>query len=313
MSYKSLFLSLCLCCIVLLAQGQQGQKEQLVLDSIRLSYTEQAAGKETLILLHGLGGTKKHWQHNLEALGKRYRLLALDLPGYGESPLKNVPEENLLHYFSKAVVALMDSLSIEKAHLLGHSMGGQLALLLALEHPERIRTLILAAPAGIEAFTPQEAAGLKAYAATVFPQKQTEEQIRQAWALNFHQQPAEAEPLIRERLQLNDTDYYPTYAQLLIKGVAGMLEAPVASRLGEIKIPVLILFGAEDRLIPNRYLHPALSTQAVAQQAKAAIPTSQVVLLPAAGHLLQLEQAEAFNKAVLQFLKHRPSIKKSTP
>lgn len=313
MIYKIFLYSLCFCCITAFANAQQQQKNQLLLDSISVSYTEAGSGNETLILLHGLGGNKKHWMRNIQALSKHYRVLALDLPGYGDSKLQAVPEGNLLNFFSKAVVALMDSLNIEKAHLVGHSMGGQLATLLTLEHPERVHTLTLAAPAGIETFTPQEAAGLKTYAATTFPQKQSEEQVRQAWALNFHQQPAEVEALIQERLQLNKSAYYPIYAKVLEGGVSGMLEAPVAQRLGEVEVPVLILFGAEDKLIPNRYLHPNLSTQTVAQQAKASIPDSQLVLLPAAGHMLQFEQPQAFNKALLQFLKNKSTIKKSTP
>ena len=308
---KQLLFSLCFCCLVLTAQAQQ-QKTQKVLDSLNLSYTEAGKGKETTILLHGLGGTKEHWQRNLQGLGQQYRVLAPDLPGYGESKLSAVPGENLLHYFSKAVLALMDSLSIDKAHIVGHSMGGQLALLLALEHPQRVNRLILVAPAGIETFSPQEAAGLKAYAASTFPQKQSEAQIRQAWTLNFHKMPVEVEPLIQKRVQLNSTDYFTTYAKVLEGGVAGMLDAPVAHRLGEVKAPALILFGTEDKLIPNRYLHPNVTTELVAKQAQEGISNSQLVLLPEAGHLLQFEQAEAFNKALLQFLKAKP-IKKSTP
>lgn len=313
--YRFCFLLLCLgaCSLSLSCQAQQ-LKKQPVLENTTIAYTEAGKAKETLILLHGLGGTQKHWQKNLPQLSKRFRVLALDLPGYGASPLQEVPQENMLHYWSKALVALMDSLNIQKTHLMGHSMGAQLATLFALEHPERVQKLILAAPAGIETFSEQEAAGLKTYAATAFPQKQTEAQVRQAWALNFSQPvPAEAEPMIQERLQLNDSDYYPTYAKVLQGGVSGMLEAPVAHRLSELQLPVLLLFGADDKLIPNRFLHPSLTTEAVAQQAKQAISNSQLVLLPKAGHLLQFEQPEAFNREVLLFLNQKSSTKKSTP
>lgn len=313
MTLRIFLYSLLFCCLSLSLQAQQQQKVQPVLDSITIGYTEAGRGKETMILLHGLGGTRGHWMRNLPGLSQHYRVLALDLPGYGQSQLQRLPAENLLLYFSKAVVALMDSLAIQQAHLVGHSMGGQLAMLLALEQPHRVSSLTLAAPAGIETFTPQEAAGLKAYAAASFPQKQSEEQVRQAWAMNFSAMPPETEPLIRARLALNESDYFPTYAQVLQGGVSGMLEAPVASRLEEIKVPALILFGAEDKLIPNRYLHPNLTTEAIAQQAQTAIPHSKLVLLPAAGHMLQFEQPEAFNKALLQFLKLNSTTKKSTP
>ncbi len=308
---KLLLYSLSIWLLALPLQAQQ--QVQPVLNGIAVSYTEAGKGKETLILLHGLGGTREHWMRNLPGLSKHYRVLALDLPGYGQSGIEQLPEENLLLFFSKAVLALMDSLSVQQAHLVGHSMGGQLASLIALEHPERVSSLILAAPAGIETFTAQEAAGLKAYAASSFPQKQTEAQVRQAWNMNFSAMPAETEPLIQARLALNESDYFPTYARILQGGVSGMLEAPIASRLGEIKVPTLIVFGADDKLIPNRYLHPGLSTEAIAKQAQAAIPDSQLVMLPAAGHLLQFEQPDAFNKALIQFLKNTPTTKKSTP
>lgn len=312
MKYSLFLLRLYLCCLISGAQAQQ-QKTQALPGGISLGYTEAGSGKEVLILLHGLGGTQQHWSRNLQPLGQHYRCLAVDLPGYGYSKLEIVPEENILGFFAQAVVALMDSLSIQKAHLAGHSMGGQLAMLIALEHPERTGKLVLAAPAGIETFTEQEAAGLKAFAAYNFPQKQAEAQIRQGWAMNFSSMPPEAEPLIHERLQLNESPYYATYAQVLEKGVAGMLDVPVAHRLKEIKTPVLLLFGEEDKLIPNRHLHPDLSTQSIARQAKQALPNSRLVMLPDAGHLLQFEQPAAFNTAVLEFLKKALTTKKSTP
>jgi pimeloyl-ACP methyl ester carboxylesterase len=308
-----------LCCLLLClgatcqAQAPARQLQPLP-NGASMAYTEAGRGKETLILIHGLGGNQKHWQQNLPGLGKHFRVLALELPGYPQAPLQALPEGNMLQYWSEALLAFMDELGIEKAHLAGHSMGGQLALLFALEHPHRVHKLVLAAPAGLETFSEQEAAGLKAYAAASYPQKQGEEQIRQAWALNFSGPlPAAAEALMAERLQLNDSPYYSTYAQVLQTGVAGMLEAPVANRLGELQLPVLLLFGADDQLIPNRYLHPGLTTEAVAQQGKAAIAGSQLVLLPKAGHMLQFEQPEAFNRAVIAFLTQKSTTKKSTP
>lgn len=277
-------------------------QKQWVLDSIPLAYSEAGKGEEAILFIHGLGGTRRHWGQTLPALSKEYRALAVDLPGYGDSRLQEVPEDSLLHFFANSLLALMDSLSLSKTHVVGHSMGGQIAMLLALEHPERIQKLVLAAPAGIEAFTEAEGQGLRTYAATAYPQKLTEEKIRQNYTLNFYQTPEGAEELIQERLALNESSYFPIYANVLIKAVEGMLDTPLASRLPELEPPVLILFGKEDQLIPNRYLHPELTTEALARSGQQAIPKSQLIMLSEAGHLLMLEQPEEFNQALKNFL-----------
>jgi pimeloyl-ACP methyl ester carboxylesterase len=277
-------------------------QKQWVLDSIPLAYTEAGKGPETILFIHGLSGTRRHWEQTLPALSKEYRTMAVDLPGYGESRLQEVPEESLMHFFAKSLLALMDSLSIAKVHVVGHSMGGQIAMLLALEHPERIQKLVLVAPAGIETFSEAEAQGLRTFAANTYPQKLSEAQIRQNYALNFYQMPEAAESLIQERLALNDSFYFPTYANVLIKAVEGMLDEPVASRLKELEPSTLLLFGEDDQLIPNRYLHPGLTTEALARQGQQAIPESQLIMLPEAGHLLMFEQPEAFNQTLKNFL-----------
>ena len=277
-------------------------KKLQVLDSVELAYSEAGSGEETILFIHGLGGTRQHWQQNIPALSREYRTLAVDLPGYGDSRLDKVPQDSLLHFFSASLLALMDSLSIPAAHLVGHSMGGQIAMLFALEHPERVKKLVLAAPAGIETFTDAEALGLRTFAANTYPQKLSEAQIRQNYALNFYQMPEAAEGLIQERLLLNESSYFQTHTSVLIKAVEGMLATPVASRLRELDAPTLIIFGKEDRLIPNRYLHPDLTTEALAQQGQQAIPNSRLMMLPEAGHLLMFEQPGAFNNALKNFL-----------
>jgi pimeloyl-ACP methyl ester carboxylesterase len=273
-----------------------------VLDSVQLAYTDAGKSEETILFIHGLGGSRKHWQQTIPALSSEYRTLAVDLPGYGDSRLREVPQDSLLHFFANSLWSLMDSLSIPKAHVVGHSMGGQIAMLLALEHPERVQKLVLVAPAGIETFTEREAQGLRTFAANTYPQKHSEVQIRQNYALNFYQMPEAAEGLIQDRIALNDSFYFPIYANVLIKAVEGMLATPLASRFPELEPPTLLLFGEEDQLIPNRYLHPGLTREALARQGQQAIPKSQLIMLSEVGHLLMIEQPEAFNQALKIFL-----------
>lgn len=282
-------------------------QKQLVLDSIPMAYHEAGNGKETILFIHGLGGNRRHWQASQPALSQDFHTIALDLPGYGASQLRELPDENLLHFFSTAIAAFMDSLSIQQAHICGHSMGGQLAVLFSLQHPERVNKLILVAPAGFETFTLQEAEGLNQYAEASYPQIQPEAQIRAAYAMNFSRMPEAAEDLIQERLALNSSSYFPTYANVLIGVVSGMLEAPVTDRLSEIQKETLIIFGEDDKLIPNRYLHPELTTAAVAGKGQQEIAGSRLELIPDAGHLLMLEKPAAFNDLIMDFLKNTNS------
>ncbi|MCB0634025.1 MAG: alpha/beta hydrolase, partial [Lewinella sp.] len=87
------------------------------------------------------------------------------------------------------------------------------------------------------------------------------------------------------------------------KCVMGMLREPVYDRLTDINLPTLVVYGADDQLIPNRLLHPTLTTVQVAQDGQQQIPDSRLILLPQAGHFAQWDQSESFNGAVSDFLK----------
>lgn len=289
----------------LLAQNKKttsGVKKQQVSESLSIAYSESGTGEEVILLIHGLGSSRLHWQQNLSGLSQKYRTIAVDLPGYGGSKLENVPQDSMLHFFSDNLLAFIDSLDINQVHLVGHSMGGQIAILFAYQHPERVKKLVLVAPAGFETFSEKEAHGIRTFAQNIFPHKISEEQIRKNFSQNFYSMPESAENLIQERIELNESDYYPTYTKVVIKAVEGMLDTPVAEYLTKLKPSVLILFGKEDQLIPNRFLHPQMSTEEVAKKGKEAIPNSELIMIPEAGHLHMVEQPEAFNKTLLNFL-----------
>ncbi|HMN90388.1 MAG TPA: hypothetical protein PKE68_10250 [Saprospiraceae bacterium] len=89
---------------------------------------------------------------------------------------------------------------------------------------------------------------------------------------------------------------------MIPKCVASMLDEPVFQRLNELRLPVLVVYGEADALIPNRFLHPKLTTQTVAEIGAKSIPNSQLILLPQAGHFVQWEQARLLNEAIKAFL-----------
>ncbi len=116
-----------------------------VTDEGRIS-TLTAGQGETVICIHGLGGTKASFLTTIAALSGERRVIAMDLPGFGDSE-KPLGAGYDAPYFAEAVIGLLDGLGIERAHLVGNSMGGRVAIEVGLLHPDRVRSLVLLAPA----------------------------------------------------------------------------------------------------------------------------------------------------------------------
>ncbi|MDO6390843.1 alpha/beta hydrolase [Pontibacter sp. BT731] len=267
----------------------------------KVAYTDQGKGSETLIFIHGLGSYLPAWDKNVAELSQHYRCIAIDLPGYGKSDKTGITAG--MASYADNVLALMDALQLEQATLVGHSMGGQIALTAALKAPQRIKHLVLAAPAGIETFTEQQRQLFKMTVTPESVQKTTPEQVTTNFKVNFHQMPADAQYMIDDRLKMAESAEFGAYSKAVAGSVAAMVDEPVYEQLPQVQVPTLLIFGAQDALIPNRYLNPNLTTQAVAETGRDRIPNSQQVILPEAGHFLQYEQAGAFNKAIRDFLK----------
>ncbi|WP_299706578.1 alpha/beta hydrolase [uncultured Pontibacter sp.] len=267
----------------------------------RIAYTDQGTGTETLLFIHGLGSYLPAWDKNVAELSQHYRCIAIDLPGYGKSDKTGVMAG--MATYANNVLALMDALQIKQATLVGHSMGGQIAITAALKEPQRIKHLILAAPAGIETFTEQQKQLFKMTVTPESVQKTTPEQVAANFKVNFHQMPADVQYMIDDRLKMTESAEFGAYSTAVAGSVAAMVDEPVYEQLPQVQVPTLIIFGAQDALIPNRYLNPDLTTQVVGETGRERIPNSQLVMIPEAGHFLQYEQAEAFNKAIRDFLK----------
>ena len=124
------------------------------------------------------------------------------------------------------------------------------------------------------------------------------------------QVPATAQALINDRIQLKQCAGFMDYCQQITAGVKGMLTHPVQTELSSITQPTLIVFGKEDALIPNKLLHPKATIESIANIGTA-IPKQQTVFLQA-GHLVQFEQADAFNQSVLTFLDTKQSLSTKT-
>jgi len=267
--------------------------------NINIAMIDEGQGDETLILIHGLGTNAKGWIKNIPVLSKKYRVIALDLPGYGKSD-KGYYDYSM-SFYAKVLKELMDALNINQAVLAGHSMGGQIAITAALEYPDKVKKLILISPAGFERFTDGEAAWMKNAMKVEFIKDTPIRNIDINLKANFYNYPKDAEFMITDRIQIRSASDFEDYCYAVSRNVAGMLDGKVYMHLSDIKQPTLIMFGENDGLIPNPYLHGGFTAD-IAEIGKDEIPNNTVHIFPKCGHFVQFEKADEANQAILNFL-----------
>jgi pimeloyl-ACP methyl ester carboxylesterase len=268
-------------------------------DGLDIAYVDEGAGEHTLLLIHGLGTNAKGWLRNIPALAQRHRVIALDLPGYGRSSKGPYPYSMRFH--AEVCAGLLAELGIDRAVWVGHSMGGQIALTAALEMPGPVAGLVLLSTAGFEAFTEGEGDWMKGAVTPEFVQDSTVRQIAANLHSNFHRTPDEAEFFITDRIQIRGAEGFEDYTYAVWRNVAAMLDGPTHERLEQIDRPTLIVFGENDRLIPNPYLHGGW-TRDVAESGHARIAGSELVMLPETGHMTMFERPDEVNDAILEFV-----------
>jgi pimeloyl-ACP methyl ester carboxylesterase len=290
--------------IVAMAQclpNYQFSIKHININNSKISYIDEGVG-ETILFLHGLGGNASHWKKNIQSLSKIFRCIAIDLPGYGGSDFIFKPTDSLqLTTYTNIIAGFINKLALRKIALIGHSMGAQIAILSALQYPVLFDKLILIAPAGFETFTDTETMLLKKFAAPDFYKKQDSTAIANAFRMNFYQVPEGMDQLVQERLKLKNCEAFDNYCKNISLGVQGMLHEKVRDRLDQLTIETMVIFGDKDALIPNRILHPTLTTANIAAVTQN-IKNARLATIPEAGHLVQFEKPKEVNTIITQFL-----------
>ena len=259
-------------------------------------YHEAGTG-HPIILLHGSGPGATGWSNfsgNLVGLSAHFRALAVDMPGWGGSD--PCPVERMNHV--DATIGFMDALGLEKAAVIGNSMGGVNAIRLAVEHPERVSHLITmgaVATRGPKLFGagdgPSE--GLK-YLVAAYQDPSAEAMRRLVEIMCFDNRFANEE-LCRARSEAASAQ--PEHLKNFLAGLPKGSPVPQMASLEQmmgIKAPTLLIHGRDDRVV--HYEHSLMMV--------AHIPNSRLILINRCGHWAMIEHAQEFNRLVIDFVKN---------
>lgn len=248
---------------------------------------EHAGKGEFIIMMHGIGGNRINWTDQIEAFAPYFHAAAWDARGYGESDDYEGPL-NFANY-ADDVTRVLDHFGVRRAHVIGLSMGGRIAMDFAARYSDRLATLVLCDTH-------------KGFAAMPEERKQAFIASRKEPLLAGKEPKDIAGPVARSLLGPKASEaafrrlvesMSRLHKESYIKSIEASVRMDPRSDLANIKVPTLVVVGADDRLTP-----PDVSREMAAE-----IPGSELAVIPDAGHLVNIEQPEAFNAAVLDFLR----------
>lgn len=216
-----------------------------------------------LLLVHGLGGSWRWWRRNVAALSAGYRVIGVDLPGFGAS---HPDSRFVLEHLPDQLVELMDTAGIERAHVIGHSMGGVVVSGLAAEHPTRVDRLVLV-DAGFVALDPSWRRRVTGVLSTV---------------------PRSSLSLAPVLVQ----DVFRSGIRRMAGATSEVMRSDWDSKLASIAAPTLVVWGQHDGICSPR----------IGRHIAATIPGARLVMIEGAAHNPMWERASEFDREVLAFL-----------
>lgn len=259
----------------------------ILVDGIRIHLTEAGSGP-ALVLLHGLSATHVNWEHTIPAFADRWRVVALDLPGHGRSGKPDAPYT--IDFYAGIVRSLGRELEIREAVVVGNSLGGQIAVEIALVYPAWTRALVLVAPAG---GFPSAVRALGWAVSAAANRRMLRLTLPRALDLCFYDPSlpgcAERHRVLAERLAGED---YPAFARAVSRSLAGAIAAG-RQPLERLTQPTFLLWGRQDRVIGLGGSRRILRD----------VRHARIAVLDRCGHLPMLERPEEFNRLVAEFLR----------
>lgn len=265
--------------------------------SCRLYFNDAGDGP-AVIMLHGGGPGASGWSNYSRNIGPfveaGFRVILPDCPGFGQSDALVLDEPRGL-VNTRAVIGLMDHLGIDKATLVGNSMGGASALTFALEQPDRLDRLVLMGAAGLgdtSLFTPMPMEGIK-HLFKVYTEPSMES-LKDMLQVFVYDPALLTEELIEGRyrnMMRNDGSHLRNFIESAMANPEAVL-VDVSARLGEIRAPTLCTWGANDRFVPLDHGLKIVKN----------VPDARLHVFGRCGHWAQWEHSDEFNRLVIGFL-----------
>lgn len=262
------------------------KKMYAVIDNLRIRYQDNASvDKKTLVFLHGLGGSIESWNDNLGYLSKKYRVVAIDLPGFG---LSDKPRRNYtLGFLSSFVLRAVSELEIGiPFNIIASSLGGQIAARIATTSPSKVDKLVLISPAG---FTPKSFSssdGLQKFIRILDARSSTEVKKAMSGTTNT---------------QFKNDDIQMVHERISMPGAkdafaSALKYSTTASRINinKIKSPTLVIWGKEDRVIPVRFILPFMEMK-----------NCRLYILEKCGHRPHAEMPKVINEFIERFIEEK--------
>ncbi len=261
---------------------EQGPKYEFIETSAgTLRYAKRGAGDDTVVLIHGFGGDLDGWLFNIDVLGEAATVYALDLPGHGQST-KRLDNPGL-DTMTAALSEFMATVGIDSAHLVGHSMGGAIAMHMAADDPDKVDSLTLICPAGLG----REIGGY----VDAFVAAQGRKDLKPVLEQLFADKSLVSRQLVDDVLKYKRLDG----VEPLLKDLAAALfggqvqqDQPGARLAAGEAPPTLVIWGRQDEIIPATH----------AQN----LPGAKVVVFDDAGHMVYMERASDVNALIKQHI-----------
>ena len=272
-------------------------KDQYVnIDGIQTRYWQAGSKGSAVILLHGISCSVCEWHPNIASLSSRHRVFALDLMGHGFTD-KPKQETYTIARLAKFTLDFLNAVDITQAHFVGNSLGGRLALECARSEPDRIASMVLVAPAGVD----RDVYILFRLATVPFLgallTKPNHMGLKMLWSKAFQDQGFVTDELIKNKLALatmsgSQKAFLKTLRSFVsFRGFKGGQVELLQAGLPTIKTPTLVIWGKHDTFLSVNH----------AEILRDRLPDAQVQVFDNCGHLPQIECTERFNNSVLDF------------
>lgn len=265
----------------------------------QMNVIDIGSGEQTMVFIHGLAGCWQNWLENIPEFPETHRVIAMDLPGFGESEM---PSERVsIAGYGRIVAELLETLEVERACLVGNSMGGFIGAEVAISRPELVERLVLVSAAGISVQDQRNETILNilgrgenilsfyaGWFATRSEVLSRRPRMRRAMMLFVAAHPDRLPaPLIAEQVRGSGKPGF-------LSALDALSDYPIRERLGDIECPTLIVWGTDDRLVPLRDAY---------EFEREIGDNARVVVYADTGHVAMMERPDAFNEELARFVK----------